>query len=160
MKWLVAMASGIGVCILIVLLIFAFHAIMKNQIEKWMDVDVALGILPKLAVSLDSFLMRNIFFIFVVWFFIISSAFALEGLDELEARKSRQDDNTFYSGENPGNYYIWQPHTLIYQDTTSGHEVTAIMYDPLRIMWVQDVNWSQWSADGKRFAFNYAFWRR
>jgi hypothetical protein len=63
MKWLIAIASGIGIFIFISLLIFGFNLIMKSQIEKWMNVNVAFGILPRLAVSLDAFLMRNIFFV-------------------------------------------------------------------------------------------------
>lgn len=63
MKWLITVASGIGIFILILLLIFGFDLIMKSQVEKWMNSEVALGILPKLAVYLDSFLMRYIFFV-------------------------------------------------------------------------------------------------
>lgn len=84
---------------------------------------------------------------------------AYEDLDELETRTSRKTSNTFYSGEDASNYYIWQPQTVIYKDTSTNHEV---------IIWTQtnnkatmgsrygdgwEYNWQPWSADGKRIAF-------
>jgi len=84
---------------------------------------------------------------------------AYENLDELEARVARKSINTFYSGENASNYYMWQPQTMIYKDTSTNHEV---------ILWSQtnnapimgprygdgwEYNWQPWSADGKRIAF-------
>jgi len=76
MKWLIAVASGIGIFILILLLIFGFDLFVKNQVEKLTESNAALGILPRLAVSLDLCLMRHIFFIGPV-IYIISLAGAL-----------------------------------------------------------------------------------
>ena len=83
------------------------------------------------------------------------SAFALEDLDELEARTSRKSVNTFYNGEGSAPTYYWQPQTMVYTDTSTGHEV---------MLWSQTANvntyrtiteygMQPWSADGKRIAF-------
>ena len=50
-------------------------------------------------------------------------ALAVENLDELEARASRKNINTFYSGESGPNGYLWQPQTIQYYDTTYGTEI-------------------------------------
>lgn len=83
-----------------------------------------------------------------------SFCLAYENLDEIEARTSRKGNNTFYNGED-GVTNVWQPQTMIYKDTSTGHEV---------ILWSQTDNkntlrnateygWQPWSADGKRFTF-------
>jgi hypothetical protein len=100
--------------------------------------------------------MRNsIVFLFLCLFPL--ALFGLENLDELETRSSRKSTNTFYSGENSGNYYIWQPQTVVYNDTATDHEI---------IIWSQtddvdcmdaatEYGWRPWSADGKRIAVSF-----
>ena len=83
---------------------------------------------------------------------------AYENLDELEARKPRKTTNTFYSAEDAGNYYIRQPQTIIYKDTSTYHEVWVWSQTnnkaTMGTRWsASEYNWQPWSADGKRIAF-------
>ena len=51
----------------------------------------------------------------------------VEDLDEIiNVRKSRQMENTFYSGEASTPLYYWQPQTLMYKDMNTGGEVWKI----------------------------------
>jgi len=102
--------------------------------------------------------MKKLLLITLCFLLLTRVAYSAESLDELEARTSRKSTNTFYSGEDSGNYYIWQPQTAIYKDTSTNHEVW---------IWTQtndkstlgtrysatEYNWQPWSADGKRIAF-------
>jgi len=83
-------------------------------------------------------------------------AFALENLDELETRTARKSVNTFYSGEDSGNYYIWQPQTVIYTDITSGNEVMIFTQTPNKAVFTGGTEYGAqwWSADGKRMSYN------
>jgi len=85
-------------------------------------------------------------------------AWGYEDLTELEARVTRKDENTFYSGEDSGNYYIWQPMTVIYQDQTSGHEVMVLTSTRDSVVFnyarTPEYGYQLWSADGKRIAFH------
>jgi hypothetical protein len=90
-----------------------------------------------------------------------SQVLAYENLTELEARTSRKSTNTFYSGEDPGNFYIWQPQITIYKDTSTDREVWIwSQTDDAHTMsygspWVStEWPWRLWSADGKRIAFH------
>ena len=86
---------------------------------------------------------------------------AEEGLTELDdVRVARKSANTFYSGEDDGNYYIWQPQGVIYQDTSTASEVWVVTSSddnavfPARSGYIRtEWPWRLWSADGKRLAF-------
>ncbi len=65
--------------------------------------------------------MKKVFYIILI-LLLITPCFALEDLDELETRSTRKGQ-TFYSGEDSGNSYIWQPQTVIYKDTSTDHEM-------------------------------------
>lgn len=99
--------------------------------------------------------MKKRLFTIILLSVLPSVVFAYENLTELEARTSRKGTNTFYSGEDSGNSYIWQPQIVIYQDDSTDHEVWV---------WSQTANantfrtaieygMQPWSADGKRIAF-------
>jgi len=78
---------------------------------------------------------------------------AVENLDEVMARKARQNSSTFYSGE-AAETYIWQPQTLQYIDTTTGHEVWRVTNTPsVKKIYHDDISLSPWSADGARLAY-------
>lgn len=105
--------------------------------------------------------MKKIILIILAIVLLLSSTVSsYENIVELESRVSRKTTNTFYSGEDPVNYYIWQPQTVVYQDTSTGHEV--MMWGSLADAdtmgggrWpVTEWPWMLWSADGKRFAFH------
>lgn len=70
MKWLFALSATTIIFILIMMLIFGFNALMNKQERKWMDSNSALGIFPKIMVSLHSFLSKHILivasFLFIV----------------------------------------------------------------------------------------------
>lgn len=88
-----------------------------------------------------------------------STLYAYENLTETEARITRKGTNTFYSGATVGNGYIFQPQTLIYNDTTSGHEVIVFTQTDNKSAFANysgrypeyGVQW--WSADGKRLSY-------
>ena len=95
--------------------------------------------------------------IFIFSFLVISNAFALENLDEMEARDGRRTDNTFYKGLDTASEYYWQPQTLVYYDVTTGHEVWKITNCPEGEEGTFGEEYgepSMWSADGKRVAFS------
>jgi hypothetical protein len=105
--------------------------------------------------------VRSLFYICSVLLLLFSSALAYENLDELEMRTSRKGSNTFYSGENASNYYIWQPQTVSYVDTSTDHEVWIwTQTDDAHVMtestsWLlTEWPWRLWSADGKRIALH------
>lgn len=83
------------------------------------------------------------------------TTFALENLDELTSRVDRNGVNTFYSGSGAGNSYIFQPQTLSFIDTTTGHEVWLLTQtnDASVGLGGTEYGWQPWSADGKRIAF-------
>ena len=100
-------------------------------------------------------MIRKLIVCMILCCFIPVSGYALEDLDELEARTSRKSVNTFYNGEGSAPTYYWQPQTMVYTDTSTGHEV---------MLWSQTANvdvfrsvieygMQPWSADGKRIAF-------
>jgi hypothetical protein len=96
--------------------------------------------------------MQLILYIILILLFSIK-AFAFENLTEIEARKSRKSVNTFYSGESAGSYYRWQPQTLSYIDTTSGHEIWLFTQtDDVNSATGNEYGHQPWSADGKYFA--------
>jgi len=101
-------------------------------------------------------------FFFLAIFSWVGSSLALEDLDELELRVSRKSTNTFYSGENANNYYIWQPQSVIYRDTSTNHEV--MLWSQLKNAGTMgyglyiggEYGQQIFSADGKRIAFTQA----
>ena len=86
---------------------------------------------------------------------LVFPAFALESLTEIEYRRdNRKTSNTFYSGEDSENYYIWQPQTVIYTDITTGHEVTVFTNNNnLNALTNHEYGGQMWSADGKRIMY-------
>jgi len=84
------------------------------------------------------------------------TSYALENLDELEARDTRRGVNTVYIGPDESPTYYWQPQTMCYADIVTGHEVCRISNMPEGEFGSNSEEygqWSSWSADGKRFAF-------
>jgi hypothetical protein len=99
--------------------------------------------------------MKKIFILFLCFLIVFAShAAALENLDELDdVRASRKNTNTFYSGEAAGNFYRWQPQTVVYTDTTHGHEVWVLTStDNVDSKTGHEYAHIPWSADGKRIA--------
>ena len=79
---------------------------------------------------------------------------ASENLDELAARKPRLASATWDKSvlENPTTL-VWQPETLAYTDTTTGHEIWRISTTKELMNSLPDLSWAHWSADGKRLSF-------
>ena len=80
----------------------------------------------------------------------------VEDLDEIiNVRKSRQMENTFYSGEASTPLYYWQPQTLMYKDMNTGGEVWKISNTRTgtRHVYHTDIALQPWSADGKRLGY-------
>lgn len=88
---------------------------------------------------------------------------AVENLDEMVLRKSRQTTNTWYSGESATSPYLWNPQSFMYYDVTTGAEVWKytnmgpIIYNaPVGPAFVAGggENGYDWSGDGK-----YLIWQ-
>ncbi len=100
--------------------------------------------------------------LFSIFFIIILSASVLsqscpENLDEMCARKARMLSASWGPQylENSSNHYIWQPETLMYYDSRTGHEVWRLSNTPgLSTFYHNDISQNVWSADGKRLAFS------
>jgi len=93
--------------------------------------------------------MRKIFVILFVSFYIGFPVFAVEDLDEMEARALRRESNVFYTGESLENHWLWQPQTLTYTDTTFGSEVWMMTMGTGNAYSVHEYGDQAWSADGK-----------
>ena len=92
-------------------------------------------------------------FLFLTFGFKPFGFSAPNDLDELIARKDRKTTSTFYSGESSTNYYFWQPQTLCYTDTTSGHEVWVMTCtDDATSFSGHEYGHQPWSADGNRLS--------
>jgi hypothetical protein len=81
---------------------------------------------------------------------------SLENLDEMANRVARMNAgaNTFsYLYMESGSYYLWQPETLRYTDTTYGTEVWKIAGSGMEVNQFQDISFPQFSADGKYIVF-------
>lgn len=81
---------------------------------------------------------------------------ALENLDEMEARILRYGSNPWPTTqlEDSGNYHIWQPETLCYQDTTTGHEVWVLTHAPgIDEIFSREHGSNVWSYDGSKIGF-------
>ena len=77
---------------------------------------------------------------------------ANENLDELMARKSRYATASFGANylEDPTTY-VWQPETISYTDTTTGHEVWILIHGPDQTaIYSKEYATDAWSADGSR----------
>jgi len=85
---------------------------------------------------------------------IFTSAFAAkQDLDEVMARKARYGQ-TVYTGEDAGNHYIWQPETLCWTDTNTGHEVWRVVWYPANNdIFSKEYSTEAFSADGSRIGF-------
>lgn len=77
-----------------------------------------------------------------------------ENLDELHARKSRQDSAAWGKEYlEDSSILVWQPETMCYNDVKNGVEVWRISTTNGTKNSLPDISWSHWSADGKRFSF-------
>lgn len=91
-------------------------------------------------------------------------AAAVENLDEMVLRKSRQTTNTFYSGESTSSPYVWNPMTMMYYDVTTGAELWKFTnfgptnygpaLGPVSVV-SQTINGYDWSGDGKYIVFSF-----
>lgn len=98
---------------------------------------------------------KQIIIAYIFFVFFGKEAYcASENLDEMAVRKDRianavkgkdylEDFSTL----------VWQPETFIYNDITTGHEVTKINASFNIRNSLPDIGWAHFSADGKRFAF-------
>jgi len=82
---------------------------------------------------------------------------ATQNLDEKIARQSRYAGQTYYNGEDASNYYIWQPESLCYTDTATGHEVWVLVHNPdVQDYFSKEHATKAFNANGSRLGFfNY-----
>ena len=91
----------------------------------------------------------------VVLLNLVGGVSAYENLDEMENRVARQASASWGSQymEDASNHYIWQPETLMYEDTSFGSEVWRLSPSANFANSFPDIGFPQWSADGKRIVF-------
>ena len=83
----------------------------------------------------------------------LSGGAELQDLDEAMVRKSRVTSSTHYSGEQ-GEHYFWQPETLMWADTATGHEMWRITYMPNGSdVYSKEYSTRAFSADGSIIQF-------
>jgi len=86
----------------------------------------------------------------------VRSADVPAGLQSVFARRARAASAAWgpSSMENAGANYTWQPETLMYKDTLTGHEVWRLSCTNNQDnIYHDDIAWPQWSADGAWLAF-------
>lgn len=62
MRWLKAFIAAVILSVIIIFAALLFSVFMQRQIEIWMNVNYALGFLPRLLISLYSLIRKYIFF--------------------------------------------------------------------------------------------------
>lgn len=100
--------------------------------------------------------MKKIIFPLITIFIYPNLSWALENLDEMMVRRDRQITaswgNKYF--ENPDNYYIWQPESLMYTDEITGHEVWVVARQPHgQDFFSKEHGTNAWSFDGSKIGF-------
>lgn len=80
---------------------------------------------------------------------------SIEGLDQIELRKSRKATNTYYHAETSTNSWSHQPESLMYLDSRTGHEVWILSNtnNETSVYYTDISPANPWSADGARLGF-------
>ena len=77
MKWLVALICAIVAFVLLAVGISGYNSFMSGQIEVWSESDFALGIPPRLMVSLHMFLVKTKLLLMPLLFVICLAVFLM-----------------------------------------------------------------------------------